>query len=79
MSRYAWMGAALGAQSDPDQWTSASGSQTVPKRICQRCPVQPDCAAHAAALQAYDGIAVAGVWGALSKKQRDDRRMREAA
>jgi hypothetical protein len=72
------MSAALCAQADPDQWTSGSGSQAVPKRICRRCPVQPDCAAHAAALQAYDGQPMAGVWGGLSKKQRDQRRQEAA-
>jgi WhiB family transcriptional regulator, redox-sensing transcriptional regulator len=76
-ARYAWMDAALCAQTDPDQWTSA-GSQTVPKRICADCPVRPECDAHATALHIYDGLAMNGVWGGRSKRQRDEDRQQAA-
>lgn len=74
MSRFAWMGDALCAQADPDEWTSGTGAQVAPKRICQDCTVRPQCAAHADALHRFDGLAMRGVWGGRSKKQRDDQR-----
>jgi hypothetical protein len=79
--RYAWMDNALCAQADPDEWTTGTGSQVAPKRICQDCPVRHQCEAHATALHAYDGLAMTGVWGGRSRKQREDQRrqMGEAA
>lgn len=80
--RYAWMDQALCAQADPELWVSNIGGDIrVPKRICQDCPVQPQCDAHAVALHAFDGLAMNGVWGGRSKKQRDEarREMGEAA
>ncbi|MFF3928185.1 WhiB family transcriptional regulator [Streptomyces hirsutus] len=69
--RYAWMSSALCAQADPDQWTDSTGrSQDVPKSICARCPVAAACTAHATALHRYDGLAMSGVWGGHSQRQR---------
>lgn len=70
--RYAWMDAALCAQADPDEWTEqlAGGGALAAKRVCARCPVQPSCTAHAAALENYDGAAIRGVWGGRTKSQR---------
>ena len=80
--RYAWMDGALCAQADPDLWTSAIGGGTrTPKRICGDCPVTRECDAHAAALHVFDGLAMNGVWGGRSKRQRDNdrRELGEAA
>jgi len=77
--RYAWMDQALCAQADPDLWTTDVGGNTAtPKRICARCPVQPACDAHATALHHFDGLAMRGVWGGRSKRQRDQQQ-RQAA
>jgi WhiB family redox-sensing transcriptional regulator len=71
MSRHAWMTAALCAQTDPDLWTDTTGGGTGPaKRICQRCPVIADCAAHAQALEQHDGAHIRGIWGGTSRAQR---------
>ena len=79
-SRYAWMDGALCAQTDPDLFTDFGGNGQTPKRICARCPVRTQCAAHASDLHAFEGLAMNGVWGGLSRKQREDqRRMTEAA
>jgi hypothetical protein len=83
MSRYAWMDQALCAQADSDQWVETGpgyGSQT-PKRICQECPVRSECDAHADALHSFDGLAMRGVWGGRSHRQRENarREMGEAA
>lgn len=80
--RYAWMADALCAQADPDAWQpDGKGAKYVQaKAICERCPVQADCDAHADNLHAYDGLAMNGMWAGRSKKQRhDQRRMGEAA
>jgi WhiB family redox-sensing transcriptional regulator len=79
---YAWMTDALCAQADPEQWTSgAVGNQQTPKRICARCPVKPECIAHATALHTYDGAAMHGIWGGHGKRKREAARgqMGEAA
>jgi WhiB family redox-sensing transcriptional regulator len=71
--RYAWMDAALCAQADPDTWADTprgSGSR-LPKRICGRRPVRAECAAHADAIHAFDGLAPTGVWGGRSHRQRE--------
>lgn len=71
MSRHAWMTAALCAQTDPDLWTDTTGGGTGPaKRICARCPVRPQCTAHAQALEHYDGSQIRGIWGGTSRAQR---------
>lgn len=82
MSRYAWMSQALCAQADPDLWISASkgGDTRTPKRICDRCPVRPQCEAHAEQLHAFDGLAMRGIWGGRSHRQRTSKsQMGEAA
>ncbi|KMS79582.1 hypothetical protein ACH49_12120 [Streptomyces leeuwenhoekii] len=71
------MASALCAQADPELWTEP-GAGAVPKRICQRCPVRPQCAQHAAALEDTVG-ALAGIWGGTSRKQRRARQTEGAA
>ena len=47
--------------------------ELVAKRICATCPVQPECAAHALAVdERY------GVWGGLTAAERQQRRRRRA-
>ncbi|MFF8590024.1 WhiB family transcriptional regulator [Streptomyces sp. NPDC015220] len=74
--RYAWMTAALCAQTDPDLFTAGKrggGSQTA------RCPVRPACEAHAAALEQHDGARIPGIWGgATSRQRRRARQTRDA-
>lgn len=75
---FAWMDAALCAQADPDAWTETgpgNGSHQ-PKRICARCPVRPDCTAHAQQLEAADG-AMTGIWGGASQQQRRKTRQQQ--
>lgn len=82
--RYAWMDAALCAQTDPDTWTDPGpghGSR-LPKRICGTCPVQAECATHADRIHDHDGHAPDGIWGGHSRRQRQrghQQRMEEAA
>lgn len=81
-ARYTWMDSALCAQADPELWTSEiGGNSRATKRICGNCPVTRECGAHADTLRRYDGLAMDGVWGGRSKRQRDNdrRRMGEAA
>jgi hypothetical protein len=74
--RYAWMDSALCAQADPDLWTGTEtgGSQKAPKKVCQRCPVRPDCNAHRAALEAATDTVLPGIWGGTSRRQRQAAR-----
>lgn len=53
MSRYDWMEYAACAQVDPDLWHAdvSGGGYGTARRICQRCPVQPQCVAHTAQLE----------------------------
>lgn len=70
--RYAWMDSALCAQADPDEWIdnlAGAGSRTA-KRICGTCPVMASCAAHATALEDYEGAQIRGVWGGRTQNQR---------
>lgn len=78
--RYAWMDAALCAQADPDLWihNTKGGDTQTPKRICGSCTVRPQCQAHAGAIHRFDGLAPSGVWGGLSRNQRENER-RQAA
>jgi WhiB family redox-sensing transcriptional regulator len=76
--RYAWMADALCAQADPDTWTDTDGSGTTAKRICGRCPVQPDCDAHSQQIHAYDGSAPTGIWGGAGRQQRHTARQQAA-
>lgn len=71
-ARYDWMSYALCAQADPDEWTDIApgGGSRLPKRICGDCPVRTECAAHEAAIHAYDGLAPHGIWGGRSHRQR---------
>lgn len=70
--RFAWMDAALCAQTDPDLFggDAVSNATAVPKRICASCPVQPECAAHEMRLRDSDWEPLAGIWGGLSQRQR---------
>ena len=77
--RYAWMSSALCPQVSGAEWTDnlAGGGATAAKRICGTCPVRLACAAHAAALEDYDGAQIRGVWGGRTQNQR--RRQQAAA
>jgi WhiB family transcriptional regulator, redox-sensing transcriptional regulator len=79
-ARYAWMDQAVCAQTDPELWSSSVGGDTrVPKRICANCPVRPQCDAPAEQLHAFEGLAVHGVWGGRSRRQRTAGRRQQAA
>ncbi|MFE2930659.1 WhiB family transcriptional regulator [Streptomyces sp. NPDC059278] len=71
--KYAWMDEALCAQVDPGLFFSEGHRNTSRKalRICGTCPVQPECAAFAAAVE---GDLTAkyrhGAWGGKSVQQR---------
>ncbi|MFF8100100.1 WhiB family transcriptional regulator [Streptomyces sp. NPDC016640] len=79
--RYAWMSAALCAQTDPDAWVDnlAGGGSRTATKICARCPVTAACAAHATALEAHDGTTIPGVWGGRTQNQRRKERQQQAA
>ncbi|MEU7416754.1 WhiB family transcriptional regulator [Streptomyces antibioticus] len=73
MSRYDWMADARCAQTDPGLWHSDDGANyTEAKRICARCPVRAQCAAHTARLDlevtAHDKH---GLWAGQTKSQRE--------
>lgn len=78
--RYAWMDNALCAQVGGDEWTEglSGGGSRAAKRICSACPVRLACAAHAAALEDYDGTAIRGVWGGRTQNQHRQQ-LEEAA
>ncbi|MFB7845472.1 WhiB family transcriptional regulator [Streptomyces sp. NPDC056053] len=71
--KYEWMDQALCAQVDPGLFFSEGPRNTSRKalRICSTCPVQPECAAFASALE---GDLTAkyryGAWGGKSVQQR---------
>ncbi|MFF9309981.1 WhiB family transcriptional regulator [Streptomyces sp. NPDC014748] len=74
------MASALCTQTDPDLFTDlkpGGGSRTA-RRVCQRCPVRSDCAAHATALEDHDGARIPGIWGGATSRQRRQQQ-REAA
>ena len=76
MSRYDWMAEARCAQVDPDLWHAESGSNyTQAKRICERCPVRPQCEAHTDRLDADAAAANGryGMWAGRTKSQRERR------
>ena len=78
-ARYAWMASALCAQADPDAWMPGPGGDlTVPKRVCGRCPVRPQCAAHEQALRDHDRQPLHGTWAGLSKRQRAQQHQQAA-
>jgi len=79
--RYAWMSDALCAQTDPDLFTGAavSNGTAIPKQVCTRCPVRPQCAAHEIRLRDSDWGPLAGIWGGLSQRQRIAAHNQQAA
>lgn len=61
-----WMEQALCAQSDPDAWFPERGdSVTIPRRVCQDCPVRVECLTYAIENNEREGI-----WGGLTGYQR---------
>lgn len=77
--RHAWMGSALCAQADPDEWTDIRGSGQASKRICHRCPVRANCEAFEEALTEYDGTPPHGVWAGHGRRRRQATRRQQAA
>lgn len=71
MSAYDWMGSALCAQTDPDLWHGDGNWQTG-ARICQACPVQAQCLAHAEAMEQQASHRY-GTWGGTTRSQRNAR------
>lgn len=70
MSRYDWMAGALCAQTDARLFhADSSGGYAQARRICARCPVQPQCADHAARLDA-EAPDKHGMWAGRTKGQR---------
>lgn len=77
MSRYDWMAEARCAQTDPDLWhqDGRGDNYAAAKRICQRCPVRPQCEAYTDRLDA-DAATVNGrygMWAGRTKSQRERR------
>jgi hypothetical protein len=61
-----WMDAALCAQTDPDLWhPEGKGSKyRDAKKVCGRCPVQPECDAYVHGLEGTAGVNDRhGMWG----------------
>lgn len=72
MSRYDWMEAARCAQVDPELWhQDGSATYRQATRICQRCPVQRQCADFAASVEG-DGSKRDrhGMWAGQSPRER---------
>jgi WhiB family redox-sensing transcriptional regulator len=66
-----WKAEGLCAQTDPDAFYPEKGESTGPaKRICQACPVRPECLADALARGERFGV-----WGGTSDRER--RRLRQ--
>jgi WhiB family redox-sensing transcriptional regulator len=77
VSRYDWMADARCAQVDPDLWhqDGSGDNYAAAKRICQRCPVRPQCEAYTDRLDA-DTHSRHGMWAARTKSQREAARAR---
>jgi WhiB family redox-sensing transcriptional regulator len=61
-----WQEQGLCAQVDGDLWYPDKGeSNQAAKRICGRCPVQPQCLGYALANHEWYGV-----WGGLSYQER---------
>ena len=64
-----WAEQALCAKADPDIWFPADEEDqelaAAAAGVCARCPVRPDCLAHALAIGERHGI-----WGGLTGRQR---------
>jgi WhiB family redox-sensing transcriptional regulator len=68
-----WARDGLCAEVDLDLWFPGDGSDGLPaKRICRRCPVRDACLEYAMRNTELDGI-----WGGLSKKQRQKQRTKQ--
>lgn len=72
MSRYDWMEEAACAQIDPDLWHANLGnSYGTAARICRDCPVQRECADHAARLEGDASKRDRhGLWAGQSPRKR---------
>ncbi|WP_219471284.1 WhiB family transcriptional regulator [Nonomuraea rhizosphaerae] len=69
----AWRDEGLCAQTDPEAFFPERGAAPqLAKRVCQGCPVRPQCLAYA-----LDHNIRFGVWGGLTVKER--RRLRRSA
>jgi WhiB family redox-sensing transcriptional regulator len=82
VSRYDWMENARCAQVDPDLWhADTGGSYNDALEICRRCPVQRQCADHAARLEGGASKRERhGLWAAQAPRERlaqADRHTRE--
>jgi len=63
-----WTGLAECATSDPDAWFPGSydtATAAMARRICQGCPVRPECLAYA-----LDTAEEHGIWGGLDPAER---------
>jgi hypothetical protein len=77
-----WMDTALCAQTDPDLFhpEGQGAKYRDAKKICGRCPVQPECTAHARHLEGSVGINDRhGMWAAQVPNQRVQAAGSEAA
>lgn len=73
MNAYAWMDSALCAQADPDVWhPEGKGARyRKAKTICGRCPVKPQCDAHAQRFEHGRGLPDRhGMWAAKGPTTR---------
>lgn len=76
MSRYDWMADARCAQIDPDLWTADRPGNTYgdARLVCGRCPVRPECDAHADTLAGQADISLHGMWAGLPPRKRSGQR-----
>jgi len=78
MSLYEWMDAASCARIDPDLFHhDDSSNYNRARRICQACPVQPECQAHTARLDT-DTVGRHGMWAGQTRRQREAARAHAA-
>ena len=64
----AWMDRALCPEVDPELFFIEKGGSTAPaKRVCQSCEVRAECLEFALD---HEYVAVYGVWGGMSERER---------
>ncbi|MEU2134948.1 WhiB family transcriptional regulator [Streptomyces sp. NPDC018352] len=76
-----WMDSALCAQTDPDLWYPEGSGQhaRTALRVCDQCPVRPECGEYAQGVEdASDGRRY-GAWAGLSACQRNRQTSASAA
>jgi WhiB family redox-sensing transcriptional regulator len=63
------------AQTDPDEWFPQHGHNPTAQRLCATCPLYRECQEWALA---NPELASDGIWGGLTRKQREALQRRNA-